>query len=32
MSKLLTDKKLFFLDQDGTLYNGDTLFPETIPF
>lgn len=32
MAKLLTDKKLFLLDQDGTLYNGDTLFKGTIPF
>ncbi len=28
----MNDKKLFLLDMDGTLYLGDRLFPETIPF
>ncbi len=28
----LKDKKLFLLDMDGTLYLGDDLFPETLPF
>ena len=28
----LKNKKLFLLDMDGTLYLGDELFPETLPF
>lgn len=28
----LHEKKLFLLDMDGTIYLGDRLFPETIPF
>lgn len=28
----LTKKKLWILDMDGTVYLGDTLFPETVPF
>ena len=28
----LKDKKLFLLDMDGTIYLGDDLFPETLPF
>ena len=28
----LTDKRLFLLDMDGTLYLDDDLFPGTIPF
>ena len=28
----LKKKKLFLLDMDGTLYLGDNLFPETLPF
>lgn len=28
----IKNKTLFLLDQDGTLYNGDILFEETIPF
>lgn len=28
----LENKKLFLLDMDGTLYLGDKLFPETLPF
>ena len=29
---MLEDKKLFILDMDGTVYLGDRLFPETLPF
>ena len=28
----LDKKKLFLLDMDGTLYLGNSLFPETLPF
>ena len=28
----LTDKRLFLLDMDGTLYLDDALFPGTLPF
>lgn len=28
----LKNKKLFLLDMDGTIYLGDNLFPETLPF
>ena len=28
----LKRKKLWILDMDGTIYLGDRLFPETIPF
>ena len=28
----LTDKRLFLLDMDGTLYLDDDLFPGTVPF
>lgn len=29
---MLEDKQLFILDMDGTVYLGDELFPETLPF
>ncbi len=29
---MLEDKKLFILDMDGTVYLGDRLFPQTLPF
>jgi len=29
---LLKDKKLWILDMDGTVYLGDRVFPETVPF
>ncbi len=29
---MLEDKKLFILDMDGTVYLGEHLFPETLPF
>ena len=29
---MLEDKQLFILDMDGTVYLGDQLFPETLPF
>ncbi len=29
---MLENKKLFILDMDGTVYLGDRLFPETLPF
>lgn len=31
-TKALQEKKFFLLDMDGTLYNGDRLFPETAAF
>lgn len=31
-TKILQAKKLFLLDMDGTLYNGQQLFPQTIEF
>ncbi|MBQ9736075.1 MAG: HAD-IIA family hydrolase [Clostridia bacterium] len=32
MSKPISQKKLFLLDMDGTIYLDKTVFPETIPF
>ena len=32
MKKPICDKKLFFLDMDGTIYLDKTIFPDTIPF
>ena len=32
MKKSIREKKLFFLDMDGTIYLDKTVFPDTIPF
>ncbi|MBE6655272.1 MAG: HAD-IIA family hydrolase [Ruminococcaceae bacterium] len=32
MQKPISQKKLFFLDMDGTIYLDKTVFPDTIPF
>lgn len=32
MSKPISEKKLFLLDMDGTIYLDKTVFPDTIPF
>ena len=32
MPKPISEKKLFFLDMDGTIYLDHTVFPQTIPF
>ena len=32
MQKPIREKKLFFLDMDGTIYLDKTLFPDTLPF
>ena len=29
---MLEEKRLFILDMDGTVYLGDRLFPQTLPF